>query len=103
MTYILKNGDRYPALTAVLSDQSGVINLSTASKVKFIMKTGATTVEGECSVVGATEGKVEYPWGSSDTTTNGTYEAEFKIEWAGGKIESVPSAEYDSIQILPSL
>jgi hypothetical protein len=108
--FSIKQNDTYPYLAAQLKEskeggEKELIDLTSAEKVKFVakLKTGETVIEGECTIVEAKEGKVEYEWASEDTKTAGLYEIEFKITWAPDKVQSVPNEDYDEIEIEASL
>jgi hypothetical protein len=105
----IKRHDTYPALKATLeqTNEAGVkepIDLSTAVKVTLIMKSGATLVEGVCTITNAKLGKVEYTFLAKDTEVAGTFNLEFEIDWGGGvKLETVPNEGYREIAIEPDL
>jgi hypothetical protein len=106
--------DTWPALKATLkqTNESGgeeVINLTGVVKVRFIMKSQTTLVEGNCTGPSGgafdTTGKVEYLWATGDTAVAGTYELEFEIEWKTTPLEvqSVPNAGTKSVVIRADL
>lgn len=107
--YTLKQDDTYPALTAVLSDQVGAVDLSTADSVKLIMKheSGTPVVIGTCAVAspqtGGNVGKVTYDWTASDTATAGSYDLEFQVTWNVGDVETFPNDSYKSLEIVADL
>lgn len=107
---ILKQNDTFPPLEAKLKEvkaaKEQAIDLSTAEKVKIVLKlkgAGGTVIEGECTILPGKEGEIEYEWATGDTKTIGIYEVEFKIQWAPGKIESAPNSSYDEIEIQAAL
>jgi hypothetical protein len=101
--YVVKRHDTFPALKATLSDENGPINLTSATRVKFIAASTTTStplvIEGECTIEEATGGVVAYPWAVGDLATAGTYNVEFQITWAGGGIESVPNTGYKTMLV----
>lgn len=64
------------------------IDLTAAVAVRFLASNG---VNAPCTVDDELEGRVRYVWQAGDTDVAGTFEAEFEIEWAGGKKQTVPS------------
>ena len=103
--FSLKQNDTWPALNATLSDVNGPINLTTATTVKIIIKPtgGGSAITGTCTIVSAAAGTVRYSWVSGDTALAGTYQGEFEITWADGKIGTVPNEGYFSLEILADL
>lgn len=107
--YTMKQNDTFPVLTAILSDQVGPVNLTTADSVKFIMKMASpsTLVTGVCVIVtpqtGADVGKVTYDWIPADTATNGTYQVEFEVTWNPGDVETFPNDGYKTLEIKDDL
>lgn len=109
-----KANDTWPPLAAVLSDANGPIDLTNATQVKLLMRTGSTLVSGLCQldtnpITGArldrTLGQVFYVWVRGDTAIVGDYQVEFEITWAGTTptTETVPNDSYDSISIIADL
>lgn len=94
-----KAHDLFPPLEATLSDENGPIDLSTATSVKLLMKSGSTNVTGRCTVVDAANGRVRYDWIRGDTDTIGTYQVEFEITWPTALPETVPNTGYNEIVI----
>lgn len=100
---ILKQHDLFPSLQATLSDDNGPIDLSTATGVKLLMRTGGTLVSGACTIVDARNGIVRYDWARGDTDTVGEYNVEFEITWPTALPETVPNDGYNSIEIQADL
>jgi hypothetical protein len=106
--FVVKEGDRLPSLEATLQDEDGMaVDLTTASSVSFSMRdmfTGTIIINlGSAVIVTAASGAVRYDWGTSDTTTIGTYEAEFKVTWNSGKVSRYPANGYLTIQIMDAI
>lgn len=100
--FTIKQGDRLPALTAVLRDTEGPVDLSAATAVALLMRlTGSTTpltLTGTTSIVDAAAGEVRHAWGAGDTTAPGVYEAEWEVTFPGGTM-TFPSSGWDTIHI----
>jgi hypothetical protein len=100
MPFEIKTGDRRPYFVVVLKDDYGeaseaVVDLSTASGAVFNMKlhTNPGTVKvsrGSAEITNAAGGEVTYKWGTADTSTSGTYDAEVEVMWNDGKPETFP-------------
>ena len=106
-SFPIKTGDLLPAITATLMQQVGtadatVIDLTTATAVKFGMRnraTGATKVDAAGTIVSAVAGTVKYTWVSGDTDTAGTYDAEWQVMWPSSKPQTIPNGGYDTIVV----
>lgn len=79
------------------------VDLTSATGVRFIMKTGSTIkVDAAAVIITAASGIVEYRWLAVDTDTSGTYNVEFEVNWAGEK-ETFPSTGYFTATISDDL
>ena len=95
--FYIKRGDRGPSLAATMQDPDGIaIDLTAASAVKFKM---GTAVDAEAVIVDADAGTVRYDWDEGDTNVAGTFNAEFEIEWADGRKQTVPNDGYFTVAI----
>lgn len=97
--YLTQNR-RLPVLYAALRDYQGLINLSSASAVKFVMMStgGVNKIDSACTVTNATIGQVSYAWSSGDVDTAGTFYAKFMVT-IGGKDLPVPSDRFLVVEI----
>lgn len=105
--HYMKKGDTQPTLDRILEDVNGVpVNL-TGSTVMFVMtRVGATTakVNAEADIVGdATDGEVSYPWAAGDTDTEGEYDGEFQVTFAGGEVQTFPNDSYLRVKVVRDL
>lgn len=100
--FTISSTARLPALKAVLYDANGVMDLSGASAVKlYTRKNGIAFVNGSsCTIVDAVGGTVSYAWGSSDTTTPGTYQMQFEVT-IGGLLLRIPTDGYYYLDVIP--
>ena len=106
----IKRGDTWPPVDAVLSDQDGPIDLTTATSVKLLFKTttGSTTYSRVCTITNAVAGAVRYSWTSADAATGPTsavnsFNIEWEITWSDGGITTVPNVGYKSLAIVADL
>ena len=91
----IKKGDRLPVFEATLLDGDGSpLNLSTASSVTLRLRERGSSanlsIAGTCVVTSASKGEIEYRWGSGETDTVGTFEAELVVTWSDGRVQTVP-------------
>ena len=102
MAFYIKQNDTSPNLRAILKDGDEVaINLTDAT-INFHMRTvgGETAVvDAAASIVSAENGILQYLWDAADTATVGSYQAEFEVTFAGGKIETFPHNGYIRVEI----
>lgn len=104
--FTIKQGDRLPEIECYLKDATGAaVDLTGASVTFAWRKREATTASsGAGTVVGsATAGRVKYSWGASDTTTVGTYDAEWEVTFASGLKETFPNGGHLEVVIYDDL
>lgn len=110
----IKESDSAPAYVAVLKSSYGLpgeapINLSAATSVKFLMRSvnlsddDPPKVTANCTITDAVNGIVTYQWTGSDTDTSGTYNVEFQITWGDGRIQTIPNADYLTVEVVDDL
>jgi hypothetical protein len=105
-TFTIKKGDLRPVIQATLRDAVGVIDLTNASGVSFVMNYpggGSNKVNAAGTIVTAASGIVKYTWTGTDTDTAGTFDCEWEIDWGGGVPQTVPSEGYDRVIITEDL
>lgn len=97
--YLTQNR-RLPVLYAALRDYQGLINLSSASAVKFVMMNtgGVNKINSSCTITDATIGQVSYAWASGDVDTAGTFYAKFMVT-IGGQDLPIPSDRFLVVEI----
>ena len=100
-SFYIKQHDTAPAIQAVLSDESGRIDLTAATDVRFTMWTSAAIKVNRAlaTITTAKSGLVSYAWQSRDTDTAGTYSCEWEITWSNGTKQTVPSDMNDTVLI----
>lgn len=98
-TFYIKRGDTSPAIRFELEP---VTVSMTGATVRFQMRarSGNVVMNVAASVVTPTDvPTVEYVWQDGDTETAGLYEAEFRVTYADGKIETFPNAGFIPVRI----
>lgn len=94
MSFIIKKGDTFTPLEAVLRDISGRVNL-TGATVVFSMKSiaGVLKVNAQPATIGEqtiSAGSVSYEWADDDVDTVGKYRGEFVATFPNGKSVTFP-------------
>ena len=95
----IKRGDTSPAIRFALEPETVVLAGAT---VRFQMRArnGAVLMDVAALVVTATgTPTVEYSWQAGDTATAGLYEAEFRVTYADGKIETFPNDGFILVRV----
>lgn len=105
--FSIKAGDTKPWMSATLQDaHRRPIDLTGAS-IEFHMRPKVVGSDGELTadaeIVDELKGSVQYQWADGDTDVPGPYDAEFKITFPDGSVESVPNDSYIEVLILPLL
>lgn len=101
-----KVNDRSPSLQVSLRYEDGTFVDLTGASVNFVMTPqGQQTplINNPCVVVDVPSSQVRYDWRIGDTSTLGTFQAEFQVVYPGGKQQTVPSHDYFYITIEPRL
>lgn len=96
----IKKGDRSPSISAYLTDEEGVFDL-TGATVAFKMQLtpgGGGVITGVATVDDLTTGKVIYAWGVSDTAVVGVYSAEWVVT-IGGLERTFPSDGFFLVEV----
>jgi len=102
----IKQGDLLPIISATMTDNNGVVDLTNATSVKLILKKrrSGLAIEKTASIVSpATSGIVRYVWVTNDTDTIGIYDAEWEVTFTGGSLMTFPNGGCDVIEIYPDL
>lgn len=104
-TFFLKRGDTSPSLRFALIPEDTVL---TGATVRFNMRSTnpvAVVVNRAAAVVETPTGTptVRYDWQAADTDTEGTFEAEFEVTYAGGAVETFPNADYITVRVVADI
>lgn len=111
MAFTIKKGDTLPEINANLTtgptaQSQSPVDLTTATIVILVIKpvAGGSATRLTGSVNGTpTAGNVKYVWIAGDTATAGTFNAEWEITFAAGKIQTFPNDSYFQIVISDDL
>lgn len=106
----IKRNDTWPPIRGAASDQSGLLDLTTADSLKFLAKSGATLISGTAEALSPPEvdfdGKEynwRYVWADGDTAIAGDYEVELEITWDSTttppQVETVPNSGKQTLTI----
>lgn len=101
----IKRGDTRNCIKAVLKDATGNSVDLTGCDVNFYMVPlcGTTVIKRAAHIEDAAAGEVWVVWAPGETNTSGIYQAEFKVVYPDGRVETFPSDGYISIQIMNDL
>lgn len=106
--FSVKSDDLLPVIMAQLTtdeDTPQVIDLTTATSVRFIMASdldgipGTVKVDAVASFGVKANGMVQYAWVLGDTDVPGRYLAEWEVVWSNGKPQTFPTRSYHTIEI----
>ena len=98
-TFFIKRGDTSPAIRYALEPAD--TNL-TGAAVRFQMRVrgGVQVLDAGAAVIAAIgTPTVQYDWVPADTATAGQFEAEFRVVYADGTIETFPNCGFITVRI----
>jgi hypothetical protein len=101
-------GDTYPAMRGEASDETGVLDLSTAVALEFMADSSAGTIHGTATAIhppiadadGVHQWNWQYAWAAGDTANVGTYEVYLKVTWSSGPPAEVETFGPDTLEII---
>jgi len=103
--FVIKEGDRDPAIKATLERDGPPYDLSSAQRVDIVI--GALrdppAVDAQATIIDAANGVVEYAWQSGDTDEPGTYRTEWVVTTASGDEMTFPDDGYKTVTIQPEV
>lgn len=103
--FVIKEGDRDPAIEATLQRGGSPYDLSVARRVDIII--GALRdppiVDARATITDAATGTVQYVWQSGDTDEPGTYRTEWVVTTNSGAEATFPDDGYKIVKIQPEV
>jgi len=106
MIFTIKQDNTSPYIAATLKDaNSNAVDLTGATVVFNMADLNGTNVVngGACTITDEEGGGVSYAWQSTDTQNAGSFQAEFKVTYTGGDVESFPNNDYIIVNIVSDL
>lgn len=101
--YVIKAGDRLPALEATLQDEDGNpadLTGYTNLQLRWKLRPAGTLQTGTGSFnTDRTTGRVSYAWQATETDTPGLYDAEWRATGPGGEQQTWPTDGYFQFKI----
>ena len=95
--FVIKKGDTAPAIQGSLTTRS---NLEGASAIFIMRNADNELVIFETANITSIEGKtIVYQWAEGETDIAGKYQAEFRITYADGRVETFPNVGFITIYI----
>lgn len=102
-TFTVKQNDLLPVIAGVLKDRNGVVDLTTANTIRFIMRpaTGGTLKVDSPAVFDGprVDGGWSYAWQDGDTDTPGFFDFEVEVTFPGPKTLTFPNRGYSQIEV----
>ena len=98
-TFFIKRGDTSPAIRYVLDPATTVLS---GAAVRFQMRArgGAAVIDATALVITATgTPTVQYNWAAADTALAGEYEAEFRVVYFDGAVETFPNSGFITVRV----
>jgi len=94
--FVIKRGDLEPPITATIKDATGaVVNLTGATSPVLILKPiaggSAQRLSTGTTLLDATNGRIRHAWQSGETTTAGSYFAEWEVSWPTSRPQTFPT------------
>lgn len=94
---VIKKGDTSPAIQETLAAAG---DLEGASAI-FAMRNaaGVIIIEADAEITSVDDKTISYQWNEGETDTVGKYQAEFRITYADGLVETFPKIDFIMIYI----
>lgn len=97
LNFFIKRGDTSPGIQFALLPESVSLVLA---DVQFQMRKrggGPTVIDAPAIVTSEEPPVVAYEWQPADTATTGWYEAEFRVTYFDGSVETFPNAAFINV------
>jgi hypothetical protein len=102
--FVIKKGDRLPALRIEFSDSRGPLDISGCSIVfNYRKKKNGTLVSRSVAIEDAVNGVAQYLWQEGDTNEVGVYLAEFIITFPDGRQLTFPADSFLIFEIVTEI
>jgi hypothetical protein len=94
----IKRGDTSPSIRFSLIPDDMTLAGAT---VRFQMRPirGETVIDEPAQIITDSPPVVQYNWQAGDTDTAGTFEAEFRVDYTDGSIETFPNRGFITVSI----
>lgn len=103
LTLKLKRGDTLPPLVATLTDGGTIVDLTTATAVRVLLRRGSTVVINRNITGAGPDGVVTMPWQAGDTATAGVLTGEIEVTWPSSRVQTFPAEHTFRVEIEPDI
>lgn len=98
-TFYLKRGDTSPSIRLALEPAEAVLT-GAAARFQMRQRGGALVLDAPAVVEAATGNPtVRYDWQPADTAMAGLFEAEVRVQYASGAVETFPNFGFVLVRI----
>lgn len=97
-TFVIKRGDRDPALEATLTDDGAALDLTTATSIRAVGHRAGVLVFDRV-VTGDANGVVTMSWQEGDTDEIGYILVEFVVTWPSGREQTFPHDGFERVRV----
>ena len=94
----IKRGDTSPAIKFALEPSDITLN-GAAVQFQMRVRVGATVIDAPATIDSSSPPIVSYAWAAQDTATPGWYEAEFRVTYFDGSVETFPNRGFINVSI----
>jgi hypothetical protein len=102
--FVIKKGDRLPALRIEFSDSRGPIDLTGCSILfNYRKKKNGTLISRNVAIEDASAGVAQYLWQTDDTSEVGVYSAEFIVTFPDSRQLTFPSDSFLIFEIVTEI
>lgn len=111
MKFTIAQGNNSPAMVTNLSIEQGRLNSENdgLDEIKFIMENRyeeiviEDDISGSVNILDKESAEVEYVFDESQTSTIGEYKAEFVVKYSTGAIETFPTRNKITIEVVEAI